>query len=696
MPGIGAMLEIGKRSLFANQAAIEVIGNNISNANTEGYSRQAVRLEDGDYISYVPGQLGTGVDAVEVVRYFDEFIETQYLDKSAEKQRWEKLYENLQNVEMVLNESNSSGINDALAAFWADWQTLAANPEDTSARAALLGHATNLEQAIQAVQEDLQSLQDGADDVITAEVAEVNTILSSIANLNGQITVVEETGKNNANGLRDERAGLIRQLAEKVDINVIDNGLGNLTITTTAGHTLVDGTNHFRLAFEAPQVVADITGDFSGKLLFEGESSYEYLVQVVTGGDLGTAEFRVSVDGGATWVKDEAGNDTFTADEYSGRVLLPDGNLSVYFETGSGSNVLTAGDTFQVLPKKSLFWYETSVSKVNVTPQILANGQDNERRLTGGGLTGLFQFRDSAIGGYLEKLDAFAESLAWEVNRIHSQGASLMRFEEATGTFQVINSGASLGTGAGLIFGDKLAEGNLVINVYDSSTGKVMQTHSLDFDGTTSGVQNFDPATHSLEDVQAAVDRSFGGAVTAEIIDGRLQLTAADGYEFAFGSDSTGLLAALGINTFFEGSAARSLAVNSTVRGNVSYINTGHVNGAGEMNEGDNTTAAAIAALQSKAVATRTLSEGTTRQALGDYYSTIVAKAGSDTQSAKFNFEYQEALANDLRSRQESVSGVNLDEEMTNLIKFQHAYTAAAKLITTAESMLQVLLGIKQ
>jgi flagellar hook-associated protein 1 FlgK len=73
-----------------------------------------------------------------------------------------------------------------------------------------------------------------------------------------------------------------------------------------------------------------------------------------------------------------------------------------------------------------------------------------------------------------------------------------------------------------------------------------------------------------------------------------------------------------------------------------------------------------------------------------------VAKAGSDTQGAKFNFEYQQALANDLRSRQESVSGVNLDEEMTNLIKFQHAYTAAAKLITTAESMLQVLLGIKQ
>jgi flagellar hook-associated protein 1 len=295
----------------------------------------------------------------------------------------------------------------------------------------------------------------------------------------------------------------------------------------------------------------------------------------------------------------------------------------------------------------------------------------------------------------LEKLDAFGESLIWEVNRIHSQGTSLVRFEEVAGTNGVISDSLPLGTGAGLAFGDKLAAGSLSISVYDKITGTMVQSRTLDF-GAAAGDQNFDPATHSLQDVKDALDRTFGGAVTATVLDGRLQITAASGYDFAFGADSTGLLAALGINTFFEGTDARSLALNSTVRANISTINTGHVNGAGEMNEGDNTTAKAIAALQSRAVATRTLAEGTTRQTLGEYYSTIVGKAGSDTQGAKFNFEYQQALANDLKTRQESVAGVNLDEEMTNLIKFQHAYTAAAKLITTAESMLQVLLGLKQ
>jgi flagellar hook-associated protein 1 FlgK len=696
MPGIASLFNIGKQSLFANQAAIEVVGNNISNANTEGYSRQAVRFEDGYYVSYTPGQLGTGVNAAEVIRYFDEFTEVMYNTKSSEQQRWQKLHENLQNVEMIFNESNAQGINSALSAFWADWQTLSTSPDNQSVRAALLGHASNLEQAIGVVQADLQRLQGQMDDTIAAEVKEINTLLKSIAELNSQLTVTEETGKNNANGLRDQRAALVRQLAEKIDINYIDNGLGNVTITTKAGHTLVDGTNAFRLAFESAPFSAslDSASTYAGTVSFDGESSSEYTLEIVNPGLVsgGGVTFKVSVDGGKTWLKDENGVSVFTVTDEG--VLLPDGKGSVLFSSEAG-DTLTAGDRFQVLPNKSVFWYGTSASKVNITPQILSNGEDNERRLTGGSLAGYFQFRDASIGGYLEKLDAFAKSMVWEVNRLHSQGTGLERFEDVIGTYGLVDKDADLGVDAGLIFGDKLESGNLMIGVYDKTTGALVQFQGLDFDSVAAGVQNFDPATHSLQDVVDAINSTFGGALTASAPDNHLQITADADHDFAFGSDTTGLLAALGINTFFDGSDARTLSVNNSVRSNASRINTGHVNGAGEMNEGDNTTAAALAALQTKAVATRTVTEGTTRQTLGEYYSTLVAKAGSDTQSAKFNAEYQEALANDLRSRQESVSGVNLDEEMTNLIKFQHAYTAAAKLITTAESMLEVLLGLK-
>jgi flagellar hook-associated protein 1 FlgK len=694
--GITSLLDIGKKTLFANQAAINVVGNNISNANTEGYSRQAVRFEDGIYLNSSPGQLGTGVDAKEVIRYFDEFIETQYISKSSDEARWSALYDKLKSAEGILNESQSDGINSALAQFWADWQELSADPENASIRTALLGHASSLQQAIEAVSADMEQLQGGVDDLISQEVDEINRLLSDIAEVNVQITVNEETGKNNANGLRDERAALIRQLAQKIDIKYIDGGLGNMTIMTTSGYTLVDGGEAFRLAFEAPQTIADLqrTSSYDGSVSFSGSSSSEYTVEIVTGGTIasGNATFRVSQDGGKTWLKDESGQTIFTASETG--VLLPDGKGSLAFSAGSGE-ALVAGDRFTVLPKKALFWYQTSSSKVNITPQTLTNGEDNARRLTGGVLTGYFQFRNGNVGSYLEKLDGFSSSLTWEVNRIHSQGTGTQGFENVIGTYKVGNTGLALGSAeAGLVFGDKLTSGNVMMYVYNETTGALEESQALDFNSGTAGVQNFDPTVHSLDDVVDAINNTFSG-VSASVVDGHLQITADSNRAFAFGTDSCGLLAALGVNTFFDGSDSRTLAINTAVLNNTSFINAGHVNGAGEMNEGDNTSAMAIAALQHATVSVTTAGGGTTRQTLGEYYAALVSLVGSDTSTAKFSSEYQAALAADLKARQESVSGVNLDEEMTNLIKFQHAYTAAAKLITTADSMMEVLLGLK-
>ena len=680
MPGITSLFNIGKKSLFANQAAIEVVGNNISNVNTPGYSRQAVRFEDGLYLNYSLGQLGTGVNAVEVIRYFDEFIEGQYNSKASERERWNALYENLQHIEMIFNEANASGISSALDAFWSAWQVVASRPDDTSARTALLEEASALERALKLADTDLRKMQDQMDRVIGNEVKEINQLLKDIAEINTKINITEETGKNNANGLRDQRASLVRELAEKLDITYIDNGLGNVTILTTAGHTLVDGGIAFRLAFEGAQVIADVKASapgeyFEGELRFEGGAKNEYLVEIVDGGDLGVATFRVSTDDGRTWTNG------YTAEGQDNPIVLDDG-LVIYFDPDPNGHLLVAGDSFYIYPKDTLFWYETSTSKVNITPQILPNGQDNDRRLIGGSLAGYFQFRDDSIGGYLERLDAFSKSLAWEVNRMHSQGAGLSRFEETIGTYRANNTTASLHS-AGLLFAKELVQGSVQLHLYDATTGQLARTLSV----------NINPASDTLEDVQAALDGLEG--LSATILDGKLQLKADEGYDFAFGTDTTGLWAALGINTFFEGDSSGALAINMTVRSNTNYLNTGHVNGAGEMNEGDNTTATAIASLQYRSVAIFTLSDGTTTQSLGDYYSTLVARVGSQTQNAKFNSEHKTALAADLLARQDAVSGVNLDEEMTNLIKFQHAYTAAAKLITTAESMLQVLLGMK-
>jgi len=690
MVGITSLFEIGKRSLLASQSAIQVTGNNISNANTEGYSRQRVRLEDGLYINTVPGQIGTGVQAAEVLRDFDEFIELQYLGKSSEYLRWDTLSARLQDVEGAFNEANTEGMNTALARFFADWQQLATRPDDSNVRTALLADAQNLQIFLTGADSRLEQMRAQADAALEDDVKTINGLLRDIARLNVAILGAEVPGSINANGLRDERAALVRTLAEKMDIVYVDNGGGNVTITTKAGQTLVSRGEYFELKVEGPQAIADVAA-FDGSIQFAGQSDHEYLVQVVTGGALGTAQFRVSVDGGRTWLADASGNDTFSAQAYANRITLPDGKLDVWFTAGTSN--LQAGDIFQIVPHKGVYWYENSSSKMNITPRIFPSGQEDASRITGGSVAGICAFRDFYVGRYSEKLDALVKTVVWEVNRLHSQGTGLDPLTGWTATNAVRNTGVALGgADSGLIYGEKLTAGNLSLSVYTDS-GSLVRTVGLDLDSGTAGQQNFDPAVHTLEDVRAAFDAVDG--ISATIVDGRLRLAADSGFTFAFGADATGLLAALGINTFFDGSRAKDLRVNETVSAEPDLIASGHVNGAGERNVGDNATALAMAALQHKKVAFTTTFEGTVQQTVQDNYASLVALIGADVSNATFNQGYHKTLADDLARRQDEVAGVNLDEEMTNLIKFQHAYAAAAKLITTSDAMIQTLLGIK-
>jgi flagellar hook-associated protein 1 FlgK len=196
------------------------------------------------------------------------------------------------------------------------------------------------------------------------------------------------------------------------------------------------------------------------------------------------------------------------------------------------------------------------------------------------------------------------------------------------------------------------------------------------------------------------VDSSTGLPLTpftASIVSGKLQIAINDpAYTFSTGSDSTGLLAALGLNAFFTGSQAGDIAVSADLRNDPKRVAAGKVDGAWEANVGDNDTAKAIADLLTKKVYISTMWQKTTNQSLNEYYNSLVAKVGADTLASKSNADYSKALNDDLEMRQSAVAGVNLDEEMTNLIKFQHSYTAAAKLITTADQMMQTILGLKQ
>ncbi|TVR00953.1 MAG: flagellar hook-associated protein FlgK [Desulfovibrionales bacterium] len=684
--GVNSLLNTGKGALLAFQSALHVTGENIANVNTPGYSRRSVRLEENPSIDFRPGQIGMGVNAREVIRHYDYFIERQYLEKSSTMNRWDALHTNLRNVEMLFNESIGDGLNNVMAKFWADWQNLSLRPDDMASRSQLMSTAQNLTQIVNQVDRDLSHFQRQMDDFIRQDVDRANELLRDIAEINRRIAVHDIPGQNNANALLDKRDTLTRELAGLLDIQTQDKGNGEFFIMTTAGHTLVDGREYFKLNFEGPGSSASLAPGSSGAIHFSGSSEREFFVEVVDPGVNTDATFRVSLDGGVTWLRDDAGQ--IRKFDVSTTPQTIEG-LDIWFDPTWN---LSKGDSFTIVPKSGLYWYENTSSKMNITPQIHFNGDDNRRRVTGGTITGSFNFRDDFIGNFREKLDTLASTMAWEANRIHSLGAGLQTFGQVLGTYGVADQEEPLSSlSSGLFFGDKLQQGNVTVWVYDSA-GLPSDPQQLNF-GTPPSVVNFDPTTHSLDDVEEAFNALNG--IQAEIVNNRLEITATPGNTFAFGSDSTGLLAALGINTFFDGTDARGFGLNQEVFNNLERINAGHVNGAGEINTGDNETAKAMAALQYEKVNFRTSFQGRTSQTLQNFYGSLVGDAGAATANASFNFNYHKALADDLHKRQEEVSGVNLDEEMSSLIKFQHSYSAAAKLISTADQMFQTILSMK-
>ena len=727
---IGSILSMGRDALFANQAAIQTTGNNIANVDTAGYSRQGVRFEARPYLDGAPGQMGLGVTATEVYRMFNNFVEKAYVNKVSDYSRWSEQYALLKNVDALFYESESTpGIASQLSKFFDGWHQLSSDGALMSNREALMSDAQALTAFINEYNNTLAYMQRQMDGLIQADVDNANRLMQEIAVLNREINLHSVPGQNNPNGLLDQRDLKVRELAKIIDIDIINRGEGDFIINTKSGMPLVDKDIAYGLQFVAgPKIVSNYaTGSTSTSTLnntFNGSDEYEYTIDVIQGGTVGDPAnpplFRVSLDGGKTWMKDEDGNELhFPANENDLPVFVKD--LEISFSAGT----LTTGDTFDVMAKSGLYWDSPTTGLVNITPQTVAGAQ-NPKRTTGGTLASYFEFRDNLVGEYRERLDSFAKTLIWETNRIHSQGVGLEKLASVLGDYSVFNTGQALASStSGFSWADYVQEGNFSLALYDSNgTALIDQTGmkaalDINFDPNDTTIITLSDGTTQVQagSLEALVDKINisttnnttyvdsngnnvpGPHIVASIVDGRLSLTTmGDTTTFAVGADSSGLLAGLGINTFFKGDDAESISVRDEVASNLDRINAAAVNGAGEGNKGDTSIALQLAQLANKTLSIpphKYTGKGS-EQTLVGFYATLVTKVGADTATAKYNDALYGAMAGDLQAQQDSTAGVNLDEEMTNLVKFQNSYKAAAKLITTADEMLQTILGLKQ
>ena len=253
---------------------------------------------------------------------------------------------------------------------------------------------------------------------------------------------------------------------------------------------------------------------------------------------------------------------------------------------------------------------------------------------------------------------------------IERAGTGLTEHTALTAVNAVTSSSAALNA-AGLSVTP--VNGSFKVIVHDT-TGAV----------TANGTITVTAGTTTLDDVRVAINGIAG--VTATISGGKLTLTAAASRTFTFASDTSDTLAALGLNTFFTGSRASTLAVNSVVAGDPTKIAAAVADSANLVHSGDGSNALALARLRTKLA----MAAGT--QTFTDFYGSAVARVGSLTQSATQDVSHQEAAVQVVQGLQQQVSGVSTDEEMINLSQSQAAYTAAARYATTVNDMIQTLL----
>ncbi|HYH03246.1 MAG TPA: flagellar hook-associated protein FlgK, partial [Bacillota bacterium] len=248
-------LETGVRGLRAHQLALQVTGQNITNADTPGYSRQIAMMQTtapytvpSVYGSNGPGQIGTGVEVTQILRMRDEFIDMQLRGESSLKGRWSMRQSTLEHLEVVINEPSDSSISARLNQLWDSLNELATRAEDSSVRAAVAEDAVVFAQTVRHTYQQLVDLKADLNDQLTVLTGNVNTIAKQIAALNEVIAKVKGTGQE-PNDLLDQREQLVQKLSELTNVNVITDAYDRFNISI-GGASLVSGDTYSQLKVE--------------------------------------------------------------------------------------------------------------------------------------------------------------------------------------------------------------------------------------------------------------------------------------------------------------------------------------------------------------------------------------------------------------------------------------------------------------
>ena len=219
MSGLSLILETARRALMTQQAAISVTSHNISNASTEGYTRQRANLSATPALWERYGYVGTGVEVESITRLRDGYLDGQVRYSNSIESSATTQQNVLSQVEASFNEPSDAGLSSAMTAFFNSWQDLSTHPEDSSSRNAVIQQGTLLSQGFQRLHTELTQEYHSMNDDIAGTMSSINQLTSEISDLNTQIVAAQTTGAE-PNDLEDARDSKLDDLSKLVNISV--------------------------------------------------------------------------------------------------------------------------------------------------------------------------------------------------------------------------------------------------------------------------------------------------------------------------------------------------------------------------------------------------------------------------------------------------------------------------------------------
>ncbi|WP_026289697.1 flagellar hook-associated protein FlgK [Thioalkalivibrio sulfidiphilus] len=639
------VLGIGVSGLLAFQRALGVTGNNIANSATEGYSRQRIDLSTQIPQFAGNGYFGSGVQVSGVHRIFDQFVETQLRNSTSASEQYALYYDFARRVDNLLADPDS-GLAPGLQQFFAAVQDVANDPTSNAARQVLISEAESLVDRFSFLNQRLEEQRNLVNGQIQTTVAEINSLAEAIADLNKDIVAaLGRGGGAPPNDLLDQRDRLVLQLSELVSVNTIEQDDGALNVFIGNGQNLVLGNR-------ATVLVADGLGPDPTQMQvgYVSPGATVDITPYMTGGRLGALlDLRTSVLDVAqnSMGRTAVGLAQAFNDQHRLGMDLNGALGEEFFRVPVPQVIPGAANTASGAPTVSIEDYTRLT--VNDYRLRFDGSLWQLRREPGGQLLGTVDPTDPPEDQVIE-----VDGLRLDISTITLPADPL----DASGDTYLIRPTRNGAQQIDTLITDTRRVAAATPEMLAAAGGGNTGEASVLSVGITdaSGLTDLSPVTVTVIDNAGTLEFVIDGDVVATF--DLLNPTTEINYN--------------GWQLVIEGEPA--VGDNFQVSFTTAAV-------------GDNRNALALAGLQDQ----RLMADGTAT--LEATYNTLVAEVGTRTRQAEIAARAQVKLLDEARAQRESISGVNLDEEAANLLRYQQAYQAAAQVISVTNSLFDTLIN---